>query len=225
MTANAAARIGGDQSPQRPPHPPDPSAPDVIEAVARLRRLVPAADPLARLPDVHPASIPAHVAMIMDGNGRWAQERGFPRIFGHRNGAAAVRAVVEECGRLGIGALTLFSFSSENWKRPADEVDALMRLCIEYLEGESRRLIEERIRFRVIGERSGLPAQVVGAIERLEAATRDLHGPTLCLAINYGGRAEIASAARRLARRAAQGSLDPACPTRICSSGPPASPA
>jgi len=177
-------------------------------ALDRIRRINPRANPLERLPDVRPSRLPRHVAIIMDGNGRWAEQRGFPRIFGHRNGAAAVRETIAECGRLGIEALTLFSFSSENWKRPPDEIEALMRLCVMYLEGERDALVRENLRLRVIGRREGLPTEVVRAIESVEAATAHLTGPTLCLAINYGSRAEIINATRSLASRVRLGELD-----------------
>ncbi|HRQ71952.1 MAG TPA: isoprenyl transferase [Phycisphaerales bacterium] len=178
-------------------------------ALDRIRRINPRANPLERLPDVRPARLPRHVAIIMDGNGRWAEQRGFPRIFGHRNGAAAVRETIAECGRLGIEALTLFSFSSENWRRPSDEIEALMRLCVMYLEGERDALVRENLRLRVIGRREGLPEEVVSAISAVETATAHLTGPTLCLAINYGSRAEIVDATRALARRVRAGELDP----------------
>lgn len=183
--------------------------PRAAAAVERMRRLNPRCDPLSRLPDVHPERIPRHIAIIMDGNGRWARERGFPRIFGHRNGAAAVRDVVTQCGRLGVEALTLYSFSLENWRRPDDEVSALMAMAVAYCDGEKEALRREGIRFRVIGRREGLPDEVVRAIESVEAHTRDAQGPTLCLALNYGGRQEIADAARALARDAAAGRIDP----------------
>jgi undecaprenyl diphosphate synthase len=189
------------------PNPVDPNAPGVQAALAAIRAFNPAADPLSRLPDVHPARIPRHVAIIMDGNGRWAKARGFPRQFGHVNGAASVRAVVEECVRLGVGCLTLYSFSLENWKRPADEIEALMQLCRTYVEGEEEQMRREGIRFRVIGRREGLPAPVLDTIDRAVASTRDNRRCTLCLAINYGGRAELVDAARRLAERVARGEL------------------
>jgi undecaprenyl diphosphate synthase len=188
------------------PHATCPRAAAVLE---RMRRLNPRCDPLKHLPDVHPERIPRHIAIIMDGNGRWAQERGFPRIFGHRNGAAAVRDVVEQCGRLGVEALTLYSFSLENWKRPDDEVAALMYMAVAYCEGEKEALRREGIRFRVIGRRAGLPREVIDAIESVENHTRDVVGPTLCLALNYGSRQEIVDAAKSLARDAAAGRLDP----------------
>lgn len=186
----------------------DPKDPSVVAALERLRRVVPGADPLSRMPDLHPGKLPRHVAIIMDGNGRWAKERGFARIFGHRNGAASVRRVIEECGTLGIEVLTLYSFSMENWKRPEDEVGALMQLAVQYLDGEREALVREGVRVRVIGRREGLPAEVQAAIDRVEEATARPTGPTLCLAINYGSRAEIVDAARALASKVASGEIE-----------------
>jgi undecaprenyl diphosphate synthase len=182
----------------------DPRAHAVVE---RMRRRTPKADPMGRLPDVHPERIPRHVAIIMDGNGRWAEQRGFPRVFGHRNGAAAVRTVIEEASALGIEVLTLYSFSLENWKRPADEVQGLMDLYTLYLDGERDRLMRENVRFVQIGRREGLPEPVVDAVERLMAATAKNTGPTLCLAVNYGARAEIVDAMRAIARRVEAGEM------------------
>jgi undecaprenyl diphosphate synthase len=183
--------------------------PEAEQALARIVARNPEADPRGLLPDVDPRRIPRHVAIIMDGNGRWAQARGFPREFGHRNGARAVREVVERAGRLGIECVTLYSFSLENWKRPASEIEALMHLCRVYLEGEEAELVRKGIRFRVIGRRAGLPGEVAEAIERVERATRDGTRGTLCLAINYGARAELADAARAMARDVAAGRLRP----------------
>ncbi len=160
------------------------------------------------LPDVHPLRIPRHVAVIMDGNGRWAQERGFPRIFGHRNGTAAVRTAIETCAQVGVEVLTLYSFSSENWARPSEEIMALMTLCIDYCEGEQDALREHNIRVRVIGRRSGMPEDVVRALNTLEETTAACTGLTLCLAINYGARDEIVDAVRTIARRVQSGELD-----------------
>lgn len=179
------------------------------ETLSRMRRRSPKADPLTRLPDVPPVRIPRHIAIIMDGNGRWAQARGFPRIFGHRNGAAVVRSIVEECGLLGVECLTLYSFSLENWKRPTDEVQALMDLYTTYVEGESQQLMAENIRFRQIGRREGLPPPVLAAVDRLTAMTAGNTGPTLCLAVNYGARAEIVDAARAIAEQVRSGRLSP----------------
>ena len=175
----------------------------------KLRARFPKADPLERLPDVHPERIPRHVAIIMDGNGRWAEERGFPREFGHRNGAAAIRTVLAECELLGVEMLTLYSFSLENWRRPKREVDFLMQLAATYFDGERTALREKNIRCVVIGRRDGLPDEVAASIDRTVAETQSCTGPVLCLALNYGGRSEITDAARSLARDAAAGRLDP----------------
>ncbi len=185
-------------------------APDAatLEVVRRMRERAPKADPLGRLPDVDPARIPRHIAIIMDGNGRWASQRGFPRMFGHRNGAAAVRAVLEECGKLGVEVLTLYSFSMENWKRPADEVQSLMDLYTTYLDGELDRLMQENIRFKQLGRRDGLPEAVLRTVDRIVEATSGNTGATLCLAVNYGSRAEITDACRAIASEVAAGKLD-----------------
>ena len=146
-----------------------------------------------------------HVAVIMDGNGRWAQARGLPRAAGHREGVETVRRIVTESARLGLGALTLYSFSSENWKRPADEVAALMLRCCEFLRVERPTMLRENIRFRRIGRREGLPPEVLAELDETERATAHATGLTLCLALNYGSRTEIADAARALAEEVAAG--------------------
>lgn len=187
--------------------------PEALAAIEKMRVGNPKADPLGRLPDVHPVRIPRHIAVIMDGNGRWAEARGFPRMMGHRAGAGAVREIVDECGRLGVRVVTMYSFSLENWKRPRDEIEALMQLCMTYLEGEREHMKRENIRFKVIGRRRGeapLPESVIAAIEDVERATAHCTGPTLCLAINYGARAELVDAVRSIASRASKGELSPA---------------
>ena len=178
-------------------------------AVARMRARSPKADPQARLPDVHPERIPRHIAIIMDGNGRWAQGRGFPRAYGHRTGAATVRTVIEECSLLGVEVLTLYSFSMENWKRPEEEVGALMGLYEMYLDGERERLMRENVRFVQIGRREGLPDFVLRGVDELMAKTAGNTGSTLCLAVNYGSRAEIADAARAIAEKVKRGEVSP----------------
>ena len=183
--------------------------PEAIAAYASIRERFPDARPDQLIPDVHPARIPRHVAVIMDGNGRWAQQRGFPRIFGHRNGTAAVRTAIETCAQLGIEVLTLYSFSSENWARPSDEIQALMALCIDYCDGERDALREHNIRVRVIGRRVGMPSDVVHALNTLEEATSGCTGLTLCLAINYGSRDEIVDAVRSIAIKVKGGALEP----------------
>lgn len=179
------------------------------EIVARMRRVSPHADPTRHLPDVPVERIPRHIAIIMDGNGRWATARGFPRVFGHRNGASSVRAVVEEAGRLGVEALTLYSFSMENWSRPKEEVGELMRLYLEYMSGEREALVRENIRLMQIGRRDGLPPAALEALDKTIEATSVCTGPTLCLAVNYGSRAELVDAARALSERVKLGELEP----------------
>jgi undecaprenyl diphosphate synthase len=161
-------------------------------------------------PPLDPARLPRHIAMIMDGNGRWARERGLERIEGHVRGADTVRRVVEECCRLGIGQLTLYSFSSENWKRPQREVDFLMALLKQYLVDERPEIMGQNIRFRVIGRRRELSPEVVAEIEETERLSAGNTGLTLALAVNYGSRAEIVDAVRSIAGRVQRGELDPA---------------
>ncbi len=163
----------------------------------------------ARISDTTFKSLPRHVAMIMDGNGRWANGRGLPRFAGHKQGAKTVDLVTTECARLGIEALTLYSFSSENWKRPAEEVELLMALCHEHLVDQRDRMVENDIRFRRLGRREGLPEEVLREADACEEATRDCRGMTLCLALNYGSRAEITDAARELAIAVRDGVMTP----------------
>jgi undecaprenyl diphosphate synthase len=157
-----------------------------------------------------PARLPRHIAVIMDGNGRWARERGLERVEGHLRGAETVRRVVEECCRLGIEQLTLYSFSSENWKRPQREVDFLMGLLKQYLVAERPEIERQNIRFRVIGRRGELAPEVVREIEETERLSAGNTGLTLALAVNYGSRAEIVDAVRAIAGRVKAGGLDPA---------------
>jgi undecaprenyl diphosphate synthase len=156
-----------------------------------------------------PARLPRHVAVIMDGNGRWAQQRGLPRIEGHRRGVQSVRSTIEECCRLGIGQLTLYCLSVENWKRPQAEIDFLMALLHEYLLAERAEIMEQNIRFTTIGRRSELPAQVLAEIDENIRLSQDNTGMTLCLAINYGGRTELVDAVRELAQQVQSGTLEP----------------
>lgn len=185
------------------------SAEDTV-ALQRILARFPNADPRGLLPDVPPARIPRHVAVIMDGNGRWAEERGFPRAFGHQAGASGVREIITASVKLGIEVLTLYSFSSENWRRPGDEIQALMKLCVAYCEGEREELLRNNIRVRVIGRRTGMPEDVLAALDTLREATKDCTGLTLCLAINYGSRDEIVDAVRAIAEQAKSGTLNPA---------------
>src|SRR5947208_2096274 len=148
---------------------------------------------------LRPEQLPRHVAIIMDGNGRWAQGRGQPRIFGHRQGIRSVRSVVEEGCRIGLDQLTLYCLSVENWKRPPRELKFLFRLLRHFLVVEVEELMEQKVRLTMIGRREGLPIDVLRELDRSVEATAENTGMTLCLAINYGGRTEIADAARRIA--------------------------
>lgn len=154
-----------------------------------------------------PRQLPRHIAIIMDGNGRWAQARGLPRIAGHRQGAEAVRRTVRAAGELGVPYLTLFGFSSENWKRPLAEVDDLMGLLRHYLRGEIAELHRNGVRLRVIGDRERLAPDIVTLIANAEALTRENCGVNLTIALSYGGRAEIVAAVRALAAKAATGEV------------------
>ena len=156
-----------------------------------------------------PEQLPRHIAIIMDGNGRWAQRRGLPRIVGHRRGIQSVRAVVEEGCRLGLEQLTLYCLSVENWKRPPRELTFLMRLLRHFLVVERGELIEQNVQLKMIGRPNGLPHDVLREFERTAALTAANDGMILCLAVNYGGRSEIGDAARRLAEDIRAGRLDP----------------
>lgn len=153
---------------------------------------------------------PVHVAIIMDGNGRWAKARGLPRTAGHKRGADAVRASVESAVKQGIRYLTLYGFSSENWRRPLEEVNDLMGLLRVYLRKEIKFLDNNGVRFRVIGDRSQLAEDIQTLIKDAEAQTRANAKLELTIALSYGGRDEITRAARALAADAAAGKLDPA---------------
>jgi undecaprenyl diphosphate synthase len=157
-----------------------PGASDTAELLARVR-----ARPL-----------PRHVAIIMDGNGRWAQARGLPRVAGHRQGAASVRSVTRAARRLGLEALTLYAFSIQNWSRPSDEVEALMLLLVEFLEKEQQELLTNGIRLNAIGDLARLPGQVAERLAAVRAATAGGQGMTLTLALSYGGREELVHAAQ-----------------------------
>jgi len=162
------------------------------------------------LADVPREAWPRHIAIIMDGNGRWAKERGLPRIEGHREGAANVHRITEEASDLGLEQLTLFAFSSENWRRPPEEVAFLMELYRIHVIQERPMMMKESVRFRTIGHREGIPDHVLVEVDRTIEMTAGNTGTTLCLAVNYGSRREIVDAARSLAERAARGQLDPA---------------
>lgn len=156
-----------------------------------------------------PSPVPRHVAVIMDGNGRWAQRQGLPRVRGHEAGADSVREIVRVCGELGVEALTLFSFSTENWRRPEDEVEALMTLLARYLTDETVELMQNSVRLQGIGELERLPPHVRGLLDQVTAFTAKNQGLRLTLALSYGARAEIVRAVRGLAAQVRDGTLTP----------------
>jgi undecaprenyl diphosphate synthase len=176
---------------------------DFASALAEIRKLSPEVAPQKGAPAT------LHVAIIMDGNGRWARARGLPRTIGHYHGAEAVRAVVKTAVQAGVTHLTLFGFSSENWKRPREEVQYLMGMLRRYLSRDVQELHEAGIRLSVIGEREALSADIAALIGEAEERTRDNSRLRLTIALNYGGRGDIVAAARRLASRAAAGALHP----------------
>ncbi|MFZ5669745.1 MAG: polyprenyl diphosphate synthase [Pseudomonadota bacterium] len=152
-----------------------------------------------------PTDGPLHVAIIMDGNGRWAKQRGLPRTFGHREGVKALKRAVEAAPDLGVQTLTVFGFSTENWRRPMAEVSELMNLLKAYVESDLERLVREKVRVRVLGRRTGLRPDILEIIERAEARTAENTRFLLQVAFNYGGRADITDAARRFAEEVEQG--------------------
>jgi undecaprenyl diphosphate synthase len=147
-------------------------------------------------------NLPAHVGIIMDGNGRWAQQRGKPRALGHQEGARAVRRIVRAARRLGVHALTLYAFSEQNWSRPEDEIEGLMGLLLDFLSSEREEILENSIRLRAVGNISRLPSSVRPVLEALARDSAKNEGMTLTLALSYGGREEIVDAARALAEEA-----------------------
>jgi len=161
-------------------------------------------------PDLPAGTIPRHVAIIMDGNGRWAKKRFLPRIAGHKQGVESVRRIARAARKLGIEVLTLYAFSSENWRRPEDEVRDLMGLLRHFLASELDELVSEGVKLRVIGGWRSLAPDLVAMIDGAIARTASNPGPTLVIALNYGAQAEILTAARRLAEQARDGVLDPA---------------
>jgi len=154
-------------------------------------------------------AVPRHVAIIMDGNGRWAERRGLPRVAGHRAGAEAVRRALQAAADSGVEVLTIYAFSSENWRRSEGEISDLTALMRFYLERELNRLVDEGVRLKLIGDYSAFGADMVERLERAVAKTQANTRLTLVIALNYGSRAEIAAAARRIARNAAAGEIDP----------------
>ncbi len=175
-----------------------------------MRRRILSAEPATdAFVGIDPRRVPRHIAIIMDGNGRWAHRRGLPRTAGHRAGVEALRRVVEACGDLGVEYLTLYTFSTENWRRPRAEVAALMDLLVESLQRYLDDLHHKGVRGRAIGDLAGLPAAPRAAIEEAVARTAGNSRMTVIFALNYGGRREIVEAARAIAREAAAGTLRP----------------
>ncbi len=158
---------------------------------------------------LHPEALPRHVAIIMDGNGRWARGRGLPREEGHRAGVESVRAALRHCAAIGVRYLTLYSFSSENWKRPEYEVNALMTLCAYHLAQERGELMQNGVRLNQIGRRDNLPDAVLRELDETARITAPNSRVTLTLALNYGSRDEIVDAIRTLVRQAQSGDLQP----------------
>ena len=161
----------------------------------------------ANIEDLPMGCLPRHIAIIMDGNGRWAQSRTLPRVAGHRAGVEAVRGVVSTCGELGIEVLTLFAFSSENWRRPKKEVGLLMQLFVTALQAEIKKLHKNNVRFRLIGDRSAFKPKLQALINKAEEMTAANTGLTLVIAANYGGRWDIAEATKQIAKRVEKGEL------------------
>ena len=153
------------------------------------------------LAQIDPLRLPEHIAVIMDGNGRWAKARGKPRIFGHREGAESVRSILDTCARLQIKAVTLYAFSTENWKRPEDEVSGLMQMLKFYLKKELKTVHKNNIRFQAIGKIEGLSADLQKQLASAMDYTAKNTGTILSVALNYGGRAEITEAARKAAKK------------------------
>lgn len=150
-----------------------------------------------------------HVAIIMDGNGRWAKERGLPRVAGHREGVAAARRAIETARELGLTHLTLYSFSTENWRRPETEVRSLMELMKQFIQSDLDKMVRENVRVRIIGDKETLPADIRALVERAERETAGNDGHTLQIAFNYGGRDELRRAVSLIARKVADGVIKP----------------
>ena len=157
----------------------------------------------------HHGDVPTHIAIIMDGNGRWAQKRGLPRIAGHNEGVESVRDIVETCGQLGVKYLTLYAFSTENWKRPKEEVSMLMRLLMRALRDETDKLHQNNVRVHTVGETSSLPREVQDELRDAIEKTKENTGLNLLLALSYSGRWDITSAVKRIAEHVHQGKLKP----------------
>ena len=170
----------------------------------------PLGQPVSALPEsLDPARLPRHVALIMDGNGRWARQRGLPRVMGHRQGVEALKRTLRLCSDWGVGALTAYAFSTENWNRPGEEVSFLMALFERVLQRELQALEQEQVRIRFLGDLEPLPSGLRDLIAEATERTASNVGIRFNVCTNYGGRAELVRAARRLAAQAASGQLDP----------------
>lgn len=176
----------------------------MLDKLAFLKKLSNDETPAARLDN-----IPRHIAIIMDGNGRWAKRRGLPRIAGHREAMKVIKKIVREADRLGVDILTLYAFSTENWKRPKDEVDFLMKLPGQFLTSYLEELIEKNVKVQVIGDESRLPVHTQNAVNEAKARTNANDGMILNFALNYGSRFEIAQAVQQLAWDVKEGRIEP----------------
>lgn len=157
--------------------------------------------------DIDFTNIPKHIGIIMDGNGRWAKNRFLPRIAGHKEGMNRVVDIVEECCKIGVRTLTLYAFSTENWKRPEEEVNGLMNILVIYINSQLKRILENNIIFRVIGDYSKLPSSIVKLLDNSIDKSKDNNGMVLNIALNYGGRAEIISSIKNLYKDIEKGKL------------------
>lgn len=173
----------------------------------------------ARRLDIPPHAVPRHIAIIMDGNGRWASERGLPRFRGHEQGGKTVEVIAQYCVDIGLEALSIYSFSMQNWKRPKEEIDFLMYLYAAYLEGIRPTLMKNNVRLVHLGTRENLPPNVLTALDGTMQLTAGNKGMVLCLALNYGGREEITQAVQTIAQQCQQGTLAPQDITETCISG------
>lgn len=162
---------------------------------------------MSLLTKIDKKNIPSHVAIIMDGNGRWAKEKGMPRVYGHQNGAKAVRATTEAAAELGVKYLTLYAFSTENWKRPKLEIEALMTLLVSTIESETKTLISNKISLKIIGDINSLPKSVQTKILDLEEKTKDFKGLTMVIALSYSSKWEITEAIKKIAQDAINGKI------------------
>lgn len=157
--------------------------------------------------DINLDKVPAHIAIIMDGNGRWAKSRFMPRTYGHKVGVETIRKVVKECSRLGIKYLTLYAFSTENWKRPKDEVSALMGLLVKYLRNELEELHKNNVKILTIGDISKLPQACIEELDHAKEKTKDNRGLVMSLALNYGGRNDLINAVKNISQEVVDGKI------------------